>query len=63
MAVAPAGTAEGWSWDEPVRAVLIWIEPEAAERFVAERLHLLLAGSRLEGALVVHHPELSALAL
>ena len=62
MAVARAGTAEARSWDEPMRAIVLWIDPEAADRFATERLHLALAATRLDGVLVVHHPELSALA-
>ena len=62
LALTPAGTAEAWVLRGPLNGIALWIDPEAGQRFLVERLHVLDHGPGLERMVAVEHAGLARLA-
>ncbi len=59
IALAPQGSDVTWEWFDPAKVILIWLNPEALQRFIELDMRLLLTGNTLENEVVINDPALA----
>ena len=58
IVVTPAGMATSWVWPEPIKVMLIWIEPMILKGFIEDEMRAPLTGNIIGNDFVVRDPEL-----
>jgi AraC family transcriptional regulator len=62
LVLVAAGVSDEVRLDHPADALEVTIDPQAASRFLLERLHVFELTAELDRTRTVHHPELAGLA-
>lgn len=62
IAVTKARTAAAWSWDEPLRALLVWVEPATLREFIEGEMRTIALDSGLFDRITLRDPELCDIA-
>lgn len=58
IVVTPAGTAVAWEWKSAVEVILVWIDPQTMQDFVARELKILVSANTIEAQLVINDLDL-----